>query len=222
MRAHATAPGGRSAKALRARRASRGFARGGAPASAVTDTPQPTEPPAVRPSLVARASSCACERRHTRAFINGFLRDLRHPLGVEIFVRYRSHTSAAKHHHRAVRRGVARRARAATTAVPAEPPTRSPSSRTSRWVIAKLSRSVTTSARSASVRSHTAGITLDPMPSTRYEPGSPRTPRSTKPARRLPAGSARTTLTRGFLALRKRPTPVRVPPVPTPATKAAR
>ncbi|MDX6538211.1 MAG: hypothetical protein QOD37_2552 [Gaiellales bacterium] len=57
---------------------------------------------------------------------------------------------------------------AAATAVPADPPTSSPSSRSRRPTIAKLSASGICSAASITARSMTAGGAPAPIPSTRY------------------------------------------------------
>ncbi len=75
--------------------------------------------------------------------------------------------------------------RAATTAVPDEPPTSRPSSRMRRRVIAKLSSSETLSAASMTVRSRMSGGLRDPIPSTSYG-ASVRRPRQS-PSERDPS-----------------------------------
>jgi hypothetical protein len=70
-------------------------------------------------------------------------------------------------------------------------------------------------------RSQFGGTKSSPIPSTAQEPASVIRPVSTSGARIEPAGSASTIAVLGEAFLRKRPTPVSVPPEPTPTTTAS-
>ena len=102
--------------------------------------------------------------------------------------------------------------RAATIAVPHEPPDRIPSSRVSRRAIANASRSLTRTQRSITEASYVPGKKSSPTPSVRYG-------RAVSPDRTEPSGSAPMTWISGLRSLSTCPTPEMVPPVPTLATK---
>ena len=103
--------------------------------------------------------------------------------------------------------------RAACRAAPQEIPPAMPSARASSRAVRKASSSVTGMTSSITLRSRTSGTKPAPMPWILCGPLAP--PESTGEA----AGSTPTTRTDGRRALSTWPTPVIVPPVPTPATK---
>ena len=102
---------------------------------------------------------------------------------------------------------------AAHSAVPEEMPASTPSRLASIRAAAKESSLVAVITSSYTPVSSTSGTNPAPMPCKAWGPALP--PESTG----LSAGSTATTRTAGHRLLRYLPTPVMVPPVPTPATK---
>ena len=104
---------------------------------------------------------------------------------------------------------------AANTAVPAEPPTRMPSWRVTARAVRNASRSETRTHRSTTAGSNVSGQKSSPMPSVEVRPRLvARIDASPRGRRRRPRSS-------GFCSFRYRPTPVIVPPVPTPMTNTS-
>ena len=122
-----------------------------------------------------------------------------HPL-VVVDLREVAPAAVGQQHddHRVVPPSVAVRSRttsrAATIAVPHEPPDRIPSSRVSRRAIANASRSLTRTQRSTAAGSYVPGKKSSPTPSVRYG-------RAVSPDRTQPSGSAPMTWIAGFCAL---------------------
>ena len=105
--------------------------------------------------------------------------------------------------------------RAAQSAAPEEMPTSTPSSLPTAFPTAKASSLATGITSSYTPVFRTSGTKPAPMPWILWGPAVPFV--STGES----AGSTATTLTPGFFSFRYSPTPVTVPPVPTPATKAS-
>ena len=105
--------------------------------------------------------------------------------------------------------------RAAHTLAPAETPTSSPSSRASRSAVVIASSSRTWTSSSTTARLKTPGTNEAPIPWMPWTPNFP--PASTGEF----AGSTATIRTPLTFSRSTSPTPVIVPPVPTPATKAS-
>ena len=103
--------------------------------------------------------------------------------------------------------------KAAQTAAPEEIPAKMPSSRASLRAVAPASSSFTTMISSINSVFKTGGMKPAPMPWILCGPGRP--PERTG----LAAGSTATTRNPGRRGLITSATPVRVPPVPTPATR---
>ena len=95
--------------------------------------------------------------------------------------------------------------------MPVLPPSSIPSRRASSRATWNDSASLTRTQSSTYSAENVFGTKSSPMPSTFHGFGDP--PDSTDPS-----GSAPTTLTFGFISLRYLPTPLTVPPVPTPHT----
>ena len=105
---------------------------------------------------------------------------------------------------------------AAATAAPEEMPPGMPSTRASLRAMSKAVSLPIVSTSSIRARSRLPGTKPAPMPWILWGPASP-------PERiGLSSGSTATIFTCGARCFRTRPTPVRVPPVPTPATKTSR
>ena len=102
---------------------------------------------------------------------------------------------------------------AACAAAPEEMPPRIPSSFARRRAIANDSSFETWNVSSTNVVSRFFGMNPAPMPWILWGPGAP--PEITGEF----AGSTAMILSEGFFGFQNRPTPVIVPPVPTPATK---
>ena len=100
-------------------------------------------------------------------------------------------------------------------AAPAETPTRSPSRSAVCLAVVSASSSPTGITSSITERSRTSGTKPGPMPWILCGPGSP--PASTAEV----SGSTATTRTPGRRSFSTWPTPVIVPPVPTPQTSAS-
>ena len=120
---------------------------------------------------------------------------------------------AARPRSAAARRRGARPRSRPCSAAPQEMPASTPSRRAARRAVSIASSSSTAMISSTSVGSSTGGTKPAPMPWILCGPGAP--PDSTGDA----AGSTATTRQRGLRSFRKRPAPVSVPPVPTPATR---
>jgi len=101
------------------------------------------------------------------------------------------------------------------TEAPAEMPTSSPSRRASSSLVRWASASEMVRTSLSTERSRMPGTNPAPMPSIRCSPGGP--PDRTA----LLSGSTATMRTSGRLARSTRPTPVMVPPVPTPWMNAS-
>ena len=97
---------------------------------------------------------------------------------------------------------------------PAEIPASTPSCSAASRAVSSASSSPTETISSITARSSTAGTKPAPIPWILCGPGAP--PESTGEL----AGSTATTSASGARSFSIRPTPVIVPPVPTPATKA--
>src|SRR6185503_18618367 len=130
-------------------------------------------------------------------------------------VRYRAPESGAIAATRCPRPSSRAISSAAQTIAPLDMPTNNPSSRASRRASGKASSSHACTTRSITVRSRFAGMNPGPMP---WNWCCPRSPPERTGDR---AGSTATTSVSANCSLRKRPTPLIVPPVPDPYTKAS-